>query len=140
MEAQSKFSPQAPLDSLKSDYTCNKYQNLVFLAQNQPFIQTDMHDFYKHHYRHNYIIRIHHECEGGIEKSIPRIINWYYKACRVMTKGDRKGQIFLSHPHANNGFLFLLTTNYPILYLKKHEKDFQKILNMLRWFSHTLQF
>ena len=55
-------------------------------------------------------IRIHHECEGWIEKSVPRITNWHHKACRVMTNGDPEGQIFLSHPHTNNGFLFLLTT------------------------------
>ena len=25
------------------------------------------------------IIRIHHECEGGIEKSVPRIIDWHHR-------------------------------------------------------------
>ena len=54
-------------------------------------------------------IRICHECEDGIEKSVPRITDWNYEACRVMTKGDHKGRIFLSHPHMNNGFFFLLT-------------------------------
>ena len=39
-------------------------------------------------------IRIHHECEGGIEKSVPRIDDWHHEACRVMTNGDREGQIF----------------------------------------------
>ena len=28
----------------------------------------------------------------------------------MMTNGDPEGQIFLSYPHTNNGFLFLLTT------------------------------
>ena len=28
----------------------------------------------------------------------------------MMTNGDPEGQIFLSYPHANNGFFFLLTT------------------------------
>ena len=28
----------------------------------------------------------------------------------MMTKGDPDGQIFLSYPHKNNGFYFLLTT------------------------------
>ena len=53
----------------------------------------------------------------------------------MMTNGDHEGQIFLSHPHhahTNNGFFFLLTTKYLILYWKKHEQDFQKILNTLR--------
>ena len=54
--------------------------------------------------------------EGGIEKSIPMITDWHHEACPVMTNGGRKGQIFLSHPHTNNGFFFLLTTKYLILY------------------------
>ena len=36
-----------------------------------------------------YDIRNHHECEGGIEKSIQRITLWHHEACRVMTNGDR---------------------------------------------------
>ena len=43
-----------------------------------------------------------------------------------------RGPYFLSHPHTNNGFFFLLTTNYLILYLKNMKKDFQKILNSVR--------
>ena len=39
-------------------------------------------------------IRIHHKCEGEIEKSIPRITDWHHKACRVMTNGDRERWIF----------------------------------------------
>ena len=64
-------------------------------------------------------IIIHRACEGGIEKSIPRMNNWHIKACGVMTNMDREGQIFLSHPHTKNGLFFLLTTYYPILYWKK---------------------
>ena len=26
-------------------------------------------------------ITIYHECEGGIEKSVPRIADWYDEAC-----------------------------------------------------------
>ena len=55
-------------------------------------------------------IRIYHECEGRIEKSVPRIAVWHHKACPVMTNGDPEGQIFLSYPHTNNGLVFLLTT------------------------------
>ena len=73
------------------------------------------------------IIRIYHECEDGIEKSVPRITDWYDEACHLMTTGDREGPIFLSHPHKNNGFFFLLTS-----ILEKLGKDIQKILNMLR--------
>ena len=38
--------------------------------------------------QHKEIIRIHHECEGGIAKSIPRMTVWHHKACRMMTNGD----------------------------------------------------
>ena len=36
------------------------------------------------------IIRIHHECEARIEKSVPRIAVWHHEACRVMANGDSK--------------------------------------------------
>ena len=71
-------------------------------------------------------IRIHHECESGIEKSVMRITDWHQEACQVMTKGDCKGLIFLSHPHTNNGFFFLLTTKYLILYWKNKENTSKK--------------
>ena len=71
-------------------------------------------------------IRIYHECEGRIEKSVPRIAVWHHEACRVMTNGDPERQIFLSYPNTNNGFFFLLTN---VFYLKI---SFQKSLNMLR--------
>ena len=35
-----------------------------------------------------------------------------------MTNGDPEGRIFLSHPHTNNGFFFLLAIKYLILCLK----------------------
>ena len=65
------------------------------------------------------IIRIYCECEGGIEKSVPMITDWHHKACRVMKNGDHEVQIFLSHPHTNNGFFFLLITYYLIYTGKK---------------------
>ena len=40
---------------------------------------------------------------------VQRITDRLHKACRVMTKGNREGKIFLSHPHTNNKFVFLLT-------------------------------
>ena len=55
-------------------------------------------------------IRIYHECEGRIEKSVQEISLWHHEACLVMTNCDPEGQIFLSYPHTNNGFFFLLTT------------------------------
>ena len=54
------------------------------------------------------IIRIHHECEGVIENSVPRITDWHHEACRVMTNGGHEGQKnFLSHPNTSNGFFFI---------------------------------
>ena len=55
-------------------------------------------------------IRIYYECEGSIEKSVPRVAVCHHEACRVMTNGDAEGQIFISYPQANNGFFSLLTT------------------------------
>ena len=39
--------------------------------------------------------RICHECEGRIEKPIPRIAVWHPEACRGMTNGDLEGRIVL---------------------------------------------
>ena len=52
-----------------------------------------------------------------------------HETCRVTTNIDHESQIFLSHPHTNNGLFFLLTTK---CLEKKHEKHFQKILNTLK--------
>ena len=46
-------------------------------------------------------IRIHHECEGRIEKSVPSITNWHHKAYRVMTNGDREGCACINNSHFN---------------------------------------
>ena len=37
----------------------------------------------------------------------------------MMTNGDPKGRIFLSYPHTNNGFFFLLPTVF--IYLFKYK-------------------
>ena len=42
------------------------------------------------------------------------MINGDHKACRVMTNGDPEGRIFLSYPHTNNEFFFLLTTVFVV--------------------------
>ena len=77
-----------------------------------------------------YYIRIYHECEGRIEKYVPRIADWHHKAWRVMTNSDPEVRIFLSYPHTNNEFFFLLTTVFIYLFILKI--SFQKSLNMLR--------
>ena len=67
-------------------------------------------------------MRIYHECEGVIEKSGLRIADWHLEACRVMTNGDREGQIFLSHP--------LLLANHQIRFFIFIKRS-QKLLNTL---------
>ena len=42
-------------------------------------------------------IRMHQECEGGIEKPVSRISNWHHEACKAMTNRDHKGEIDFSH-------------------------------------------
>ena len=64
-------------------------------------------------------IRIYHECEGRIEKSVLSIAVWHREACRVMTNGDPEGQIFLSYPQTKNGLFFLLTTVLIYLFILK---------------------
>ena len=48
----------------------------------------------------------------------------------MMTNGDPEGRIFLSYPHTNIGFFFLLTST--VLYLKI---SFQKSLNTQKYNS-----
>ena len=82
-------------------------------------------------------IRIYHECEGRIEKpvsritlwhhkasekSIPRINLWHQESSQVMLNGDPEGGIFLSYPHMNNGFFFLLTTVFFNFEISFHAK------------------
>ena len=62
-------------------------------------------------------IRIYHDCENRIEKSVPRIAVWHHEACRVMKNGDPEGRVFLYYHKTNNGFFFLLTTVYSSSYL-----------------------
>ena len=40
----------------------------------------------------------------------------------MMTSGDSEGHIFLSQPHMNKRFFFLLTAKYLILYWKNMKK------------------
>ena len=70
-----------------------------------------------HHYPSNNIIYL--ECEGRLEKSVPRIAVWHHEACRVMTNGDPEEQFFLSYPHTNNGLFFLLNTVIIYLFILK---------------------
>ena len=81
-----------------------------------------MHMTRKYHNHRSKTISIHHKCEGGIEKSIPRITDWHHEACRVMTIGDREGRICLSHPHMINRFFFLLTTKCLNLFGKARKR------------------
>ena len=42
------------------------------------------------------IIRIYHELENGVEKSITKIPFWHHNTCRVMTTDDKK-ELILHH-------------------------------------------
>ena len=65
---------------------------------------------------------MHHECEGGIEKSVPMITDWRHEACGVMTIGDREGRIVLFNPHTHAGYFLLLTTKYMyLIFIRKTE-------------------
>ena len=57
------------------------------------------------HYTTAGIIRIYHECDNGIECSVPMITIRQHEAYQVMTKGDSEGGVILSHPHTHDGFL-----------------------------------
>ena len=75
------------------------------------------------------IIKIQDECEGRIEKSVPKITDWHHEVRRVMTNGDHKGRTFIPHPHKNNGFFFLLTT----VFFFNFKISFQRSLDTLRF-------
>ena len=45
----------------------------------------------------------------------------------MMTYGDPEGRIFLSYPHTNNGFLFLLTAVFIYLFIY--------LLSILKYFA-----
>ena len=78
------------------------------------------------------IIRILHEYEGGIEKSIQRITDWHHETCRVMTNGDHEGRIFLSHPDRKNVFFLSCSPLNTSFILKKKFEKTSRILNSLR--------
>ena len=78
------------------------------------------------------IIRIYHECEGRVEKSVPRITVWHHEACRVMTNGDPEGQIFYpTRTPIMDSFSYSA-----LFYLFKI--SFQKSLNALRCNFHMV--
>ena len=82
------------------------------------------------------IIRIYHEYEGGIEKSVPSITVWHQEACWVMSKDKQWFQGTDWFIYTNNKLFFLLTIE---IYSKM---NCQKFLNMLRcnitWWRHWL--
>ena len=58
----------------------------------------------------SWVMGIYHECEGRIEKSVPRITVWHHEACRVMKSGDPEGRIFYPNLTRIMDSFFLLTT------------------------------
>ena len=75
------------------------------------------------------IIRIYQECDGGIERSMPRITVWHHEACQVVIIGYPSGRFFfLSYPHTNNALSSCSPSNFALLF----HKGSQKILITLR--------
>ena len=58
------------------------------------------------------IIRIFHEYECWIDKSVLRITIWHHKACFVMPIGDPRDHDFLSYQRSDDGFFFTLTIKF----------------------------
>ena len=56
-------------------------------------------------------IRIYHECEGRIEKSVSRIAVRHNEACRVMTNGDPEIWIFF-YPRVKSQISFSCVQEY----------------------------
>ena len=57
----------------------------------------DKNDFVDHHCKTVSVlhsIRIYHECEDGIEKSVTKKTILHHDACLMMTNGDLEGQFF----------------------------------------------
>ena len=77
-----------------------------------------------------------------MEKSVPKIAVWHQEACRVMTNGDPEGRIFLSYPHTNNVFVFLLTTvfYFKISFQKSLNAQVLEFMNICYFFWPSLQF
>ena len=63
------------------------------------------------------LIRIYHECEGTVEKSVPRIAVQHHEACRVMTNGDPEGRMSTSVLEALPGKLDIKRHSPSILYI-----------------------
>ena len=82
------------------------------------------------------IIRIYHECEGRIEKSVLRTAVWHHKAGGVMTNRDPEGQIFLSYPHTNNGYIFLL--HIVFIYLSILKKKLPEVPEYAKMQFHNM--
>ena len=75
------------------------------------------------------IIRIYHECEGRIEKSVPRDQRLSSFGKPRDAKRRSSGGIFLSYPHTNNGFFFSCSPLFLFIYFKI---SFKKSLYTLR--------
>ena len=120
---------------LQKSFLLHKFINLLFVLKILWWIKSggvvgqDTHQKITSGSRFPRNIRIYHECEGRIEKSVSRITIWHHEACRVMTNGDPKGWIFLSCPQRNNRFFSCSPLFFYLFYFKM---SFQKSLNMLR--------
>ena len=56
----------------------------------------------------------------------------------MMTNGDPEGQIFLSKPHMNNGFFFLLTTVFIYLFVCLFQNKLQDVSEYAKMQFHII--
>ena len=58
------------------------------------------------------IIRIYQECDGGIERSMPRITVWHHEACQVVIIGYPSGRFFSFPSSHKECIVFMLTIKF----------------------------
>ena len=56
----------------------------------------------------------------------------------MMTNGDREGRIFLSYPHMNIGFFFLLTTVFIYLFIYLFQNNLAEVPEYAKMQFHMM--
>ena len=84
---------------------------------------------------------MHHECEDGIEKSVPRITDWHHEACLVMTIGDPRDRFFYPISTWILDSFFCASLNTPFYIGKTWKKTSRKSWiqwNAIWWFIFNI--
>ena len=56
----------------------------------------------------------------------------------MMTNSDPEGRIFLSYPHTNNGFFFLLTTVFTYLFIFLFQNKLPEVSEYAKMLFHMM--